>query len=267
MDAVVKCFNIHGSKVHRNLASVCKKLAELPDVAHALYQAPLGVGCAVLDMLFKIASTGSVSSRPAARHAIFLLMSHAKAIAQRIGQQVEAVVLSLSRQGAFVFVRDVCVTFAQQQGETVQDALKGLLEAAFTRHPEVIACIIGCDVIPPMLVPMSERWVPPEFVAVAGGDRNAVLRSRLIGIQRTCYNLLFEISDAAAGAQYLSLLHPSFYPLLKPHLSPAAPQRDIASMVIETVRNFTKHGLALPEDIQDALGMCDSERVFVPDPD
>ena len=110
LDAVVKCCQIHTDKVYRNLATVCKKLAELPDVAHALYQAPMGVGCAVLDMLFKVASTGSISSRPAARHAIFLLMSHARIIAARIGQPVESVVLNLSRQGAFTFVRDVCVT-------------------------------------------------------------------------------------------------------------------------------------------------------------
>jgi hypothetical protein len=71
----------------------------------------------------------------------------------------------------------------------------------------------------------------------------------------------------AAGAQYLSLLDTSLYPLLKQHLSPAAPQRDIASMVIETVRNFTKHGLALPGDIQEALILCESEHVFVPTPD
>jgi hypothetical protein len=263
MDAVVKCFRIHGNKVYHNLATVCKKLAELPDVAHALYQAPMGVGCAVLDMLFNIASTGSVSARSVARHAIFLLMIHARAIAQRTGLHVEAVFLNLSRQGAIAFARDVCLTHDRQQGEVVQNALKGLLEAAFTRHPDVITSIIDCNVIPPMLIPMFDRWVPPAF----GGNSNIALRSRLIGIQRTCYNLLFEISDVVAGAQYLSLLDTSLYPLLKQYLSPAAPQRDIASMVIETVRNFTKHGLALPGDIQEALILCDSEHVFVPTPD
>jgi hypothetical protein len=267
LDAVVKCSQIHSTNVYRNLATVCKKLAELPDVAHALYQAPMGVGCAVLDMLFKVASTGSISSRPAARHAIFLLMSHARAIAQRICQPVEAVVLNLSRQGAFTFVRDVCLTFDRQQGEVVQDALKGLLEAAFTRHSDVIASIIDCNVIPPMLIPMLERWVPPAYVACSGGDKNVALRSRLIGIQRTCYIFLFEMSYVAAGAQYLSQLDVSLYPLLKQHLSPAAPQHDIATMVIETVRNFSKHGLALPGDIQDALLICDSERSFEPIPD
>ena len=267
MDAVVKCCRIHGNKVYRNLATVCKKLAELPDVAHALYHAPMGVGSAVLDMLFNIASTGTISSRPAARQAIFRLMSHARAIAQLIGQRVEAVVLNLSRQGAFEFARDVCLNYERQQGEVVQDALKGLLEAAFTRHSDVITCIINCNVIPPMLIPMSERWVPPAFASVAGVDRNVSLRSRLIGIQRTCYNLLFEISDVAAGAQHLSRLDSSLYPLLKQHLSPSALQPDISSMVIETVRNFTKHGLALPGDIQEALRICDTERIFEPIPD
>ena len=114
---------------------------------------------------------------------------------------------------------------------------------------------------------MSERWVPPVFASVAGVDRNVSLRSRLIGIQRTCYNLLFEISDVAAGAQYLSALDGSLYPLLKQHLSPSALQPDISSMVIETVRNFTKHGLALPGDIQEALRICDTERIFEPIPD
>ncbi len=267
LDAVVKCSQIHSTKVYRNLATVCKKLAELPDVAHALYRAPMGVGCAVLDMLFKVASTGSISSRPAARHAIFLLMSHARTIAQRVCQPVETVILNLSRQGAFTFVRDVCLTFDRQQGEVVQDALKGLLEAAFTRHADVITSIIDCNVIPPMLIPMLERWVPPAYVACPGGDKNVALRSRLVGIQRTCYIFLFEISYVAAGAQYLSQLDVSLYPLLKQHLSPAAPQHDIATMVIETVRNFSKHGLALPGDIQDALLLCDSERSFEPIPD
>jgi len=241
MDAVVKCSQIHGAKVYRNLATVCKKLAELADSAHALYQAPMGVGFAVLDVLFMIAATGSISSRPAARHAIFLLMSHARAIAQRIGQPVEEVVLNLSRQGAFLFVREVCVTFDRQQGEVVQDALKGLLEAAFTRHKDVTTSIIDCNVIPSMLIPMRERWVPPVFVAVPGGDMNAALRSRLIGIQRTCYILLFEISCVAAGAHFLSQLDVSLYPL-KQHSSPTAIQRDIASMVIVTVRNFSSTG-------------------------
>jgi len=259
MDAVVKCSQIHGTKVYRNLATVCKKLAELADSAHALYQAPMGVGFAVLDMLFMVAATGSISSRPAARHAIFLLMSHARAIAQRIGQPVEEVVLNLSRQGAFSFVREVCVTFDRQQGEVVQDALKGLLEAAFTRHKDVTTSIIDCNVIPSMLIPMRERWVPPVFVAVPGGDMNAALRSRLIGIQRTCYILLFEISCVAAGAHFLSQLDVSLYPLLKQHLSPTAIQRDIASMVIETVRNFSKHGLVLPGDIQDALSLATNQ--------
>ena len=267
MDAVVKCCEIHGIKVYRNLATVCKKLAELPDVAHALYQAPMSVGSAVLDMLFKVASTGSISSRPAARHAIFLLLSHARAVAQRIGQPVEAVVLNLSRQGAFAFVRDVCLTPDRQQGEVVQDALKGLLEAALTRHPDVIFSIIDCGVIPPMLIPMLDRWVPPAFVVVPGGDKNVALRSRLVGIQRTCYILLHEISYVGVGAQYLSSLEASLYPLLKQHMSSATPQRDVASMAVETVRNFTKHGLALPGDIQEALIVCDSQRNFVPVPE
>jgi hypothetical protein len=267
LDAVVKCFQIHGSNVYRNLATVCKKLAELRDVAHALYQAPRGVGFGVLDILFKIASTGSISSRPAARHTIFLLMSHARPIAQHVRQPVEAVVLNLSRQGAFAFVRDVCVSCDRQQGEVVQDALKGLLEAAFTRHPEVITAIIDCNAIPPMLAPMLDRWVPPAFVTTSGGDKNVALRSRLIGIQRTCYILLHEISCVAAGAQYLTQLDVSLYHLLKQHMSPSAVHRDIASMAIETVRNFSRHGLALPGDIRDALSMCDSERSFVPLPD
>ena len=54
---------------------------------------------------------------------------------------------------------------------------------------------------------------------------------------------------------------------VKQHLSPSALQPDISSMVIETVRNFTKHGLALPGDIQEAFRICDTERVFEPIPD
>ena len=118
-----------------------------------------------------------------------------------------------------------------------------------------------------MLIPMLDRWVPPAFVAVPGGDKNVALRSRLIGIQRTCYILLHEISYVGVGAQYLSSLEASLYPLLKQHMSSATPQRDVASMAVETVRNFTKHGLALPGDIQEALIVCDSQRNFVPVPE